>query len=548
MRVDRLVSIQKGKTYKSVLLRHAYRDENGKVKHKTLLNLNSYSEEEVNAIDWALKNKKEIPNIIANQFKRKLGKNFGAIYLIGEIMKKLSIDKALGNTLDGKLAKFQIMARTISQGSRLSAIRKCKSHAIFELLCIDKTITEDNLYPNLEWLAENQKAIELKLFKSRYSDKAPEIFLYDVTSSYFEGMENYFADYGYNRDKKKDKKQIVAGLLCDESGNPLTISLFKGNTLDFNTVHTQIRRLADDFGCKRVTLVGDRGMIKSKQIEELDTEDFYYITAITKPQIETLIKENVLQVSLFDKEVKEIEQDGIRYILKRNPVRTEEICLIRNQKKTKIEELTGERNEYLEKHKRAKPETAIKKIQSKINKLKIDGWLNVVQSSENARILEIKEDFEKLAEESKLDGCYVIKSNLPKVKKEIIHARYKDLKFVEENFRSIKTAWLEIRPWYVRKKGSTRGHAFVVMLSYMVVKYLRDCWKHLNITVEEGIKILDNLNLLEVRLNGEIKYYEVSEPTDQMLELLKSAGVVLPDLLPYKKVNVYSRKKLTRKA
>ena len=118
----------------------------------------------------------------------------------------------------------------------------------------------------------------------------------------------------------------------------------------------------------------------------------------------------------------------------------------------------------------------------------------------------------------------------------------KDLKFVEENFRSIKTAWLEIRSRYVRKKGSTRGHAFVVMLSYMVVKFLRECWKHLNIIVEDVMKILDNLNLFEVRLNVEIKYYEVTEPTDQMLELLKSAGVILPDLLPYKKVNVYSRK------
>ena len=109
---------------------------------------------------------------------------------------------------------------------------------------------------------------------------------------------------------------------------------------------------------------------------------FRYITAISKPQIETLIKDHVLQVSLYDKEVKEIEQDGIRYLLKRNPVRTEEICLIRNQKKTKIEELTGERNEYLESIKEHIPETAIKKIQSKINKLKIDGWLNVVQSSD----------------------------------------------------------------------------------------------------------------------------------------------------------------------
>ena len=136
---------------------------------------------------------------------------------------------------------------------------------------------------------------------------------------------------------------------------------------------------------------------------------------------------------------------GDDIIFKTNPVRAVEICLIHNQKKAKTEELCSLKNEYLKTHKRAKPETAIKKIQSKINKLKIVGWLNVVQSSENARILEIKEDLEKLAEASKLDGCYVIKSKLPKVEKEIIHTRYKDLKFVEENFRIIKTVRFEIR-------------------------------------------------------------------------------------------------------
>jgi transposase len=549
MHVDRCSSKKNGKTYSSVLLRHTYRDVNGKVTHKTILNITQYPEEEIIALEWALKHKKELPGIITNAIKRKAGKSFGAVYLVDEIMKRLSIDKALSNTIEGKLAKLQVISRTINQGSRLSSIRMAsEQQAICEILGIDEKINEDNLYKNLHWLMKNQEAIEWKLFKKRYCGKTPEIFLYDVTSSYFEGIHNALADWGYNRDKKQGKKQVVAGLLCDESGYPLAIRLFRGNTLDFNTVHEQIRQVAEEFGCSRVTFVGDRGMLKSKQLEELEAEDFYYITAITKPQIETLLKSNVMSMGLFDSEIKEVECEGVRYILKRNPVRAEEISRNRQQKREKIEILCQKKNVYLREHTKAKVVTSIKEITVAIKKAKIDSWLRVELLQENGRELILKEDCDLLAEESQLDGCYVIKSNLPlDISKECIHDRYKDLKYVEQGFRTMKTDWLEIRPWYVRTEASTRGHALVTMLSYMVVKYLKEAWKTLNITVEEGIKILNGLSLLEVKINGEIKYFEVPEPSEIMGKLLTLAGVKLPDIMPYKKANVYSRKKLKRK-
>jgi transposase len=549
MHVDKFSSIQNGKTYTSVLLRRTYRDENGKVKHKTLLNLSNCPTDEILAIEWALKHKKELPSIITNSIKRKTGKSFAAVFMIKEIMNRLLIDKTLGNTIEGKLAQFQVISRTINQGSCLSTIRLAAEHqAICEILSLEDAITEDNLYRNLSWLTKKQKSIELRLYKKRYQGKEPEVFLYDVTSSYFEGTHNSLGSFGYNRDKKKGKMQVVAGLLCDQTGHPLSIRLFKGNTLDINTVHEQIKQVSEEFGSKRITFVGDRGMIKSKQIAELDSVDFYYITAITKPQIETLLQNNLISMSLFDSDVKEVEHEGIRYILRRNPERAKEICQNRLQKKTKIEKLCQKKNEYLRDHKRAKPEVAMRAITTAIKKLKIENWLSAEQLEGKGRELILKVNEERFSEESQLDGCYVIKSNLPgEVSKECIHERYKDLKFVEQGFRSMKTDWLEIRPWYVRTEASTRGHAFVVMLSYMIIRYLRECWKSLNITVEEGLKILNGLSLLEVKVNGKINYYEVPEPSDVMEKLLNLAGVKLPDIVPYKKANVYSRKKLMRK-
>lgn len=120
--------------------------------------------------------------------------------------------------------------------------------------------------------------------------------------------------YGYDRDGKKGKKQIVIGLLCDDDGEPISVEVFMGNTQDPRTVAPQIRKTAKQFGCTEVTFVGDRGMIKRGQMVDLSDVGFHYITAITKRQIEKLLKDDVLQLDLFDDHICEVEYQSSCYV------------------------------------------------------------------------------------------------------------------------------------------------------------------------------------------------------------------------------------------
>ena len=305
MYVDTATYKKDGKSYKRYLLRESYRNE-GKVCKRTILNITFLGEETIKIIKMALQCKKANTEIITTKdIEMRQGYSVGVTTVIQEVAKRLGIMDALGNDENGKLALWQVMARVIEQGSRLSAARLGKEFGADKFLGI-KPFNEDKLYSNLKYLSSKQKEIENFLFKSRYKDKNPSLYLYDVTSSYLEGQENAFGAFGYNRDKKKGKKQIVVGLLCDQDGYPLSVEVFPGNTQDTSTMASQIKKVAERFGGGDVTLVGDRGMIKSKQIQDLYEHKFHYISAITKPQIESLLKEEIIEIGLFDSELAEI--------------------------------------------------------------------------------------------------------------------------------------------------------------------------------------------------------------------------------------------------
>ena len=213
------------------------------------------------------------------------------VWVLYELAQRLGSKRRLGQISPASWPLWQVMARVIDQGSRLSAVRLAQTHAACEVLQITRGFDENDLYDNLTWLADNQGAIERRLFTTRRGDRKPTLFLYDVTSSYLEGQCNALAAFGYNRDGKAGKKQVVIGLLCDEEGTPVSVDVFAGNTPDMTTLAAQITKVARRFGCDRVTFVGDRGMIKSHQIEDLARAGFHYITALTKPQVERLLKD-----------------------------------------------------------------------------------------------------------------------------------------------------------------------------------------------------------------------------------------------------------------
>ena len=552
-----------GKTYHSIWLKESYR-ENGMVKSRYILNLKDWPQKAIDALQMALdsenKNKAtpenqsvqdkfETVQVCPQQISLEQGLSVGALITVFQIAERLGIVCALGQDQQAKLALWQICARVIEQGSRLSAARMANLHAVASILQFKQGFTENNLYDNLKWLAEHQQIIEDKLFIHRYPEKnaAPNLFLYDVTSTYLEGEKNDLAQFGYNRDKKKGKCQIVVGLLCDNKGIPVSIEVFEGNTQDPDTVLSQINKVRDRFGCQKVTFVGDRGMLKSVPIENLSGADFLYITAITKPQIETLVKAGTLQYGLFDKNLGEVDCDGIRYIFRRNPARALEIETIRNNKQKKLKELQERENTYLCEHPKAQVKTSLERIWKKIEQLKCEQWLTVSVPEEESRRLTLSVDEKALEELQRLDGCYVLKTDVPQEMstKEEIHERYKDLSLVESAFRTCKTVSLELRPLHVRLSSSTRGHVFVVMLAYMIIQELNSLWNGIEVTVEEGLRFLTTLTEQRIVFPDGSKISTIPSPSEQNKKLLEAAGITLPPYLASNDIIVatYNHKK-----
>jgi transposase len=528
------------KIYTRNLLRTSYR-ENGKVKHKTVLNLSICSQEEIDAIKLALKHKGNLTKLLPiENVKTILGKSIGAVWTMKLLAERTHVSKSLGNTAEAKLALLQVITRVIDQGSRLSAVRFAKRHAICEILGITK-LDEDDLYENLSWLAYKQEEIEKKLFVNRFPDKKPTLFLYDVTSSYLEGNENEFADWGYNRDKKKGKKQIVVGLLTGPDGLPVAVRVFAGNTVDTKTVAEQVKILARNFGVKGVTLVGDRGMLKGPQVAELP-DDFRYVTAISKPQIRKKLIDKIFQYELFTEKLSEVEENGIRYVLRCNPIRKQEIARNRESKLFSIKEFAEKQTKYLSDHPRASATTALKNINAKIKKLATEKW---IYAKEEQRSITIEKDEDALSEESLLDGCYVIKSNVfeQDANTKELHDRYCDLEMVERAFRTIKTSHLELRPVFVKKKSSTQGHVFVVMLALFLQRELENAIADMDITVEEAIDELKAIRMQEVAL-GDATIQNIPSPTETGREILEKTAIKLPKIFPKITANVHTKKML----
>src|SRR5499427_3455754 len=544
MYVDTSRITRGGKTYTRHLLRESYRAP-GKVLHRTIANVSHCSEAESAALRLALQHKEDLEHLgtIQDAITLKPGLSFGAVWTVYHVARRLGIEKALGTTREGKLALWQVIARVIDQGSRLSAVRLAMAHAACDVLGLD-TFDEDALYENLDWLAGAQARIEERLFAQRQQTKPANLFLYDVTSSYVEGTHNALAAFGYNRDGKKGKMQIVIGLLCDEDGQPVSIEVFPGNTQDPRTVAAQVAKLKGRFGVTAITFVGDRGMLKSQQVEDLVQHGFHYITAITKPQIDKLLRTGTLQMDLFDQEVAEVlTEEGIRYVLRRNPVRAQEMRDTRHAKLATLQAHVAKQNQYLTDHPRANAQGAVQKLVARATTLRIADWVELTVA-ERSITLTVNASVQQ--DEAKLDGCYVLKTDLTpqQAPKELVHDRYKDLASVEHAFRTCKTAHLEVRPIFVRREARTRAHAFVVMLAYQIVQYLASAWSALDVTVEEELQALATLCLVEVLPTHAPSYHCIPTPHDAIARLLHSADMTLPKAFSLSGVRVSTRKKL----
>lgn len=518
------------------LIRESFR-EDGKVRHRTLVNISDEPPERIMAIKRALKGDFDnLGSCGSESFRTEQGPQFGALHVLARIAKEIGLVKALGSDRQGRLALLLVVAQVISGMSRRAVVQWARNQAVNEVLGVGSEdrlgFDEHDLYEILDDLADRRFEIELDLFRTR-KNQCGRLFLYDVTSSYLEGTCNELADWGYNRDGKRGKKQIVIGLLTDKNGDPVAVDVFKGNTSDPKTVIDQIRRLADRFRVSDVVFVGDRGMLKSVPLESINEAGFHYITAITKPQIESLMRQGVLQLNLFDEALGEVDCGAVRYVFRRNPVRVLEIEESRRERIEKAQSLARQLSEGLVKSARKSLEVAVRRINEKVIALKIDGLVTVTTHD---RTISVEVDPESYDDRSRLDGVYVLKTDLgsSELGSDEVHRVYKSLSQVETDFRTMKTD-LQVRPVHVRRESRTRGHVLVVMLALIVRRELHKRLKKAEISVTHAIDVLNGWALLRESL-GNLRFNRVPEPNQVQLEILNELGVKIP-----RSLSIYSK-------
>ena len=351
-------------------------------------------------------------------------------------------------------------------------MRWARDHAVAEVLGL-ADFDEDNLYEALDDLCARQDKIENKLWRNYLArcQTPPALFLYDVTSSYLEGDYNALGQFGYNRDGKRGKFQIVIGLLADQAGEPLAVRVFSGNTADPSTVATQIEILTQQFSITDVIFVGDRGMVKSAGKQALSQAGFHYISALTDPQIRLLLTKKTIQLELFAEQVCEVEADGVRYILRKNPEEARRIRHRLEDKLAKLRDKIAERNQLVERSARCKPEAGLAALKQWMARHKIAGL--VALRLEGRKLVEAADPQAELRA-LELAGCYVIVTDLATDKHatQAVHDSYMTLQKVERDFRTMKTGLLEIRPLFVRKESRTRGHVFCCLLALKLQREL----------------------------------------------------------------------------
>lgn len=466
-----------------------------------------------------------------------LGPCYGVLAGLDGLAREIGLVQAVGEqTRAQRLALFLIYARLAHPGSRLSAARWSEDHAVKEILRVG-SFDEDDLYAALEDLEQRQGSIEAALAPKAAPAPTRAIYLYDVTSVYFEGLKNELADFGYNRDGKKGKKQLVAGLLTDAEGEPIAIELYRGNTGDPPTFLDAVQKLKVRFGAEEVALVGDRGMIKRLGKAALGEAKFRYVTALTDPQIRALLAKRRLQLELFEEKPAEVELNGKRYVLRCHPQTRARERARRADQWARVQAQITARNLAVEKKPRTDPNRSLKQAQALLAKYRLQGWVKVQLAGRKVIWTEDEAARQKQAE---LDGCYVIESDLPKevASTQQVHDRYLDLTKVERDFRTLKTGLLELRPVFLRKDERTRGHALVCLLALKLARELDRRLAPLGLTVQDGLERLKAVRLVRLG-NSAVELWRLpaSYPRAQS-EVLEALPKLKPPVLSLRKPNV----------
>jgi len=463
----------------AILLREGYR-EGGKVKTRTLANLSKLPPEALAVLRQVLNGDKLIK--ADDAFEAIASPHYGHVQAVWVAMQRLGFANVIASRQSRQrdLVVAMVVARILEPDSKLATTRWWHSTTLPAMLDVADA-DEDDLYAAMDWLLEGQDRIEKKLAARHLHENG--LALYDLSSSYFEGVTCPLAAFGHNRDGKKGKLQVNYGLLTNRRGIPVSVSVFGGNTGDPKTLLPQVDKVRRDFGIEQFVLVGDRGMVAQKQIDALrEIDGIDWIAALRPEAIKKLVTSGAIQMGLFDErnlfELTHPDFPGERLVACRNPA----LARRRSDKRKSLLEATAEE---LEKVRRmvqrgrlhGKDDIGVR-VGKVINRYKVGKHFTLDIYDDR---FDFAIDQEKVAAEASLDGIYVVRTSLPeqRISDDDTVRSYKLLGQVERGFRSLKTIDLKVRPIRHRLEDRVRAHIFLCMLAYYVQWHMLEAWRPL---------------------------------------------------------------------
>jgi hypothetical protein len=477
--------------YESRLLRHTWRD-GAKVRNETLANLSKMPDRIIDAVEAALKGQVLVPaGEAAVSSARSLP--HGHVAAVHAMARRLGLPALLGPAgRQRDLALALIVSRVVAPGSKLSTLAWWGDTTLGADLGIGDATT-DEVYAAMDWLEGRQDAIEAKLARQHLAPAAnpARMALFDLSSSWLEGRCCPLGARGWSRDGKKGTVQIEYGLLTDPEGRPVAVRVLEGNTADPAAFTEILGVVHDTFRLAKMVMVGDRGMITSARIEALkELDDKYgWITALRAPAIRKLMADDgPLQLSLFDEqdlaEITSEDYPGERLVACRNPVLAGERARKREALLAATEKLLAPIAARVAAGRLAGAAKIGAKVGEVIGKYKMAKHFEVT-ITDTALTVERKQA--QIEDEARLDGIYVIRTPVPEADLDSggVVTAYKNLKYVERDFRHIKSDDLDLRPVFHRLEHRVRGHVLICMLAAYLTWHLRQAWAPLTYTDEE---------------------------------------------------------------
>jgi hypothetical protein len=458
--------------YERHLLRRSFRNAEGKPAKETLANLSALPAEAIAALRAVLAGKTLADVSGAFEITRSLP--HGHVAAVHAIAGQLGFPALLGPAGRHRdLALALVISRVLRPKPKLSTLSWWSDVTLGADLGVAQASPAE-VYAAMDWLRGRQDAIEAELARRHLPEGGTAMF--DLSSSWMEGTHCELATRGYSRDGKKGKTQIEYGLLTDAAARPVAIGVFAGNTADPTAFIEAVETVRTRFGLRRLTMVGDRGMITSARIDAI-VEDpdnhLSWVTCLRAGAIAALAADDgPLQMSLFDThdlaEITHPDYPGERLIACRNPA-------LAHQRARKREDLL------------AATEALLDKLTARVTAGTLTGQDNigvavgkVIDKYKMAKHFTIhigqttltwQRNQARIDAEAALDGIYVIGTNVTADTLDAAAAvlAYKNLAGLERDWRNIKTDDLDLRPIHHYLTGRVQAHLLICMLA----QYLR---------------------------------------------------------------------------